>query len=95
MRVNKTPRIGNDFVLTRELTEHATLINLMTDGRIAGVNNATTAAPTAGEYAPGDEVRNSAPTEVGTAGSKYVIKGWLCINDDPLTFVEMRCLTGN
>ncbi len=96
MRVNKQPRIPSDRNLERELSEHATLINMMTDGRIAGTNNASTAAPTGGEYAQGDFVRNSAPTELGTGGSKYVILGWVCVAaGTPGTWVQARAATGN
>lgn len=96
MKVNKVPRISRDPVLQRELEEHATLINLMTDGRLAGTNNATTAAPTGGTHAQGDYVKNSAPSELGSVGSKYVIKGWICVSGGtPGTFVQDRALTGN
>jgi hypothetical protein len=65
-RLNMYPRIGSsDPTLLRELGEHAQLINAMTDGRLAGTNNATTAAPTTGPHAQGDYVRNSAPSEAG------------------------------
>lgn len=96
MIANKNPRIAvSDPNLYRELQEHATLLNLMTDGRLAGTNNATTAAPTTGSYAIGDYVRNSTPAEAGSAGSKYVVLGWVCTDNDPLTFLPCRVLTGN
>jgi hypothetical protein len=44
----------------------------------------------------GDEVRNSAPIEEGTAGAKYVTYGWLCtVEGRPGTWLPMRYLTGN
>ena len=44
----------------------------------------------------GDEIRNSAPAELGTAGSKYVIRGWICVTaGTPGTWLPMRLLTGN
>lgn len=97
MIVNKNPRIpAADRDVYRELQEHAALINLLTDGRITGTNNASTAAPTGGTYAQGDFVKNSAPNELGSAGSKYVIDGWTCVvGGTPGTFVERRSLTGN
>ena len=95
MKLNTQPRIGLDPNLAKELKAHATLVNLMTDGRIAGVNLTATAAPTGGSYAPGDIVRNSAPAEAGGAGSAYVVLGWICVDDNPLTFLPLRCLTGN
>lgn len=97
MKLNQTPRLAvKDSALDRELREHATLVNLMTDGRLSGVNNANTAAPTTGAYAKGDFVRNSSPSELGVASSKYVIFGWLCVTaGTPGTWVQCRFLTGN
>lgn len=97
MKLNQTPRLAaKDAALDRELREHATLVNLMTDGRLSGVNNASAAAPTAGTYAIGDFVRNSSPSELGVASSKYVIFGWLCVTaGTPGTWVQCRFLTGN
>jgi hypothetical protein len=95
MNLNTTPRISADPLLVRELREHARQVNLLSEGRISAVNNAQSSMPTAGEYAIGDFVRNSAPAELGSAASKYVIFGWICTDDSPLTFVQMRFLTGN
>lgn len=96
MKLNKTPRISGDPTLQRELSEHANLVNLLTDGRLSGTNNATTAAPTGGDYAQGDFVRNSQPTELGAVSSKYVVYGFLCVaGGSPGTWVECRFLTGN
>lgn len=96
MKANTQPRAAlKDPDLRRELVEHATMLNLLTDGRLAGTHNATTTAPTAGSFAVGDFVKNSAPEELGSASSMYVIYGWICLDDDPLTFVECRVLTGN
>lgn len=96
MKVNKNPRISGDPILYRELQEHANLINLITDGRLSGANNASATAPTGGDYAQGDFVKNSTPGELGSGGSKYVILGWLCTaGGSPGTFVQARALTGN
>jgi hypothetical protein len=44
----------------------------------------------------GSERINTVPTELGTTGSKYVLRGWKCISTGtPGTWVEMRTLTGN
>lgn len=96
-RLNTTPRVGvNDPVLQRELREHALQVNNLTEGRITAVTNATTAAPTDGPHKQGDFVRNSAPTELGSGGSKYVIYGWVCVTSGtPGTWVQSRFLTGN
>jgi hypothetical protein len=96
MKVSTQPRLSPEAALKQELVQHATLLNLITDGRLSGTNNATTAAPTSGTHARGDEVKNSAPSELGTAGAKYVIRGWQClVGGTPGTWVEMRYLTGN
>jgi hypothetical protein len=97
MKTNTTPRVGtNDPVLQRELREHATQINLLSEGRIAASYSALTAVPTSGTWAQGDFVKNATPTELGTAGSKYFIDGWRCIvSGTPGTWVQKRCLTGN
>jgi hypothetical protein len=96
MKANTSPRINGDPELVRELKAHAALINLMTDGRLSGTNNAQTAAPTTGDHAVGDFVRNSAPAEAGSASSKYVILGWVCtVGGTPGTWLQCRVLTGN
>ena len=96
MKLNIKPRIAHDPLLQRELGEHAILVNMLSDGRLAGTNNATSAAPTSGPHARGDFIRNSEPSEAGTAGSMFVVLGWLCTaSGTPGTFVECRALTGN
>ncbi len=81
-------------VLTVLLRDIATTLNQVSEGRVYGATNAVTAAPTTGEYAVGDFVRNSAPAELGSIGSKYVLTGWVCTSSSPLTFKECRVLTG-
>lgn len=97
MKTNTTPRVGtSDPVLQRELREHATQINLLSEGRIAGFYTALTAAPTSGSWMQGDSIRNSAPTELGVATAKYIIWGWTCVvSGTPGTWVQNRFLTGN
>jgi len=96
MKVNTTPRIAGDPALVAELRTHALQINAISEGRLAGSYNAQTAAPTTGTYAQGDFIRNSAPTELGSASSKYVIFGWVCTAaGTPGTFLQCRFLTGN
>jgi hypothetical protein len=74
----------------------ATKVNGLADGRLSQIDNARTAAPTTGTWAQGDFVRNSTPSELGAALSKYVIYGWLCtVGGTPGTFVQCRFLTGN
>ena len=97
MKLNIQPRVAlQDVAMQRELREHALQVNMLSEGRISATNNASTAVPTTGAYAQGDFVRNSAPSELGSAANKYVIFGWLCVSSGtPGTFVQCRFLTGN
>ena len=71
-------------------------ISLLQGGYIGGSTNQRTTAPTTGTWAIGDQVKNSAPSESGGAGNKYVIIGWICTTSGiPGTWKEMRTLTGN
>ncbi len=71
-------------------------VNALSAGRINGTDNASASVPTTGMYAVGDFVRNSAPTELGSASSRYVILGWVCtVSGTPGTFLQCRVLTGN
>ena len=96
-RLNNTPRVGvTDPILQRELREHAIQVNNLTEGRITAVHNASTAAPVDGPNKQGDYVRNSEPVELGSASSKYVILGWVCVaSGTPGTWLQCRVLTGN
>lgn len=93
------PKVGDNlFVphLKKLYQDIVKQINALTEGRITAVTNAETAAPTAGIYQKGDFVRNSAPSEAGTAGSKYVVTGFLCVTaGTPGTWVQCRSLTGD
>ena len=71
-------------------------LNGVTEGRIAVSHAAMTVPPTTGDWAQGDVVRNSTPTELGIVSSKYVITGWICTaSGTPGTWLAMRTLTGN
>ena len=95
MRLNTTPRLPSDPLLQREMREHATLVNMISEGRLSGTVNAQTSAPS-GLFAQGDFVKNSTPTELGSSPNKYVVLGWVCtVSGDPATFVPVRALTGN
>lgn len=95
MKLNITPLVPGDPALIRELKNHAQQVNAVSEGRIVGAYNALPSVPTAGQFNKGDFVRNSAPAELGTTPNKYVVYGWMCIDDSPLTFVQCRFLTGN
>jgi hypothetical protein len=92
---NRVPAQYNAQTFSKLLQEIQNQLNSLSEARLAASYNATTAAPTTGDYAVGDIVRNSSPSQLGSAGSQYILLGWLCTNTDPLTFKELRCLTGN
>lgn len=55
-----------------------------------------TAIPTSGSFSVGYKRKNSAPSELGSGGSKYLIIGWCCVaSGSPGTWTDMRVLTGN
>ena len=102
MKLNEDPVLpsltGPTFLpfLKHLLASLARQVNGATEGRIAPMHGAAMAAPTTGDWMQGDVVRSAVPTELGTAGSKYVVTGWVCIvSGTPGTWVEMRSLTGN
>lgn len=81
--------------LTDRLREAAVKVNGLASGRVSALENTYTAAPAGGDWTQGDMVTNSAPAELGSAGSKYVILGWVCVaSGSPGTWKECRCLTG-
>lgn len=85
-----------NFQLTLALRELGQRIDLMSFGYLTGTRNTGTAAPTSGTWAQGDVVRNSAPAEAGSAGSKYITLGWVCTAaGTPGTWLPTRTLTGN
>lgn len=106
MRLEENPQLPQNpdssyaanlnFTLSRLFRNIAAKVNGIGDGRLSVIDNALTAAPTTGTWATGDFVRNSAPSELGTAGAKYVVFGWVNISGGtPGTFVPCRYLTGN
>lgn len=71
-------------------------VNALASGRLSAKDETATAAPTVGTWQQGDEITNSAPTELGTASSKYVVRGWMCVaSGTPGTWVQQRYMTGN
>ncbi len=73
-------------------------MNRLSTGGINASTSASTAPPAANTvtiYSAGDYIRNTAPQVLGTAGSQYVVKGWLCVTGgQPGTWVQDRGLTG-
>ena len=103
MRIVTDPRLPTEsglqqvgLKLTSILRDVLNQLNNLTEGRISAVTNAQSVVPAAGTNSQGDFVRNSTPTELGTAGSKYTIQGWACVTSgSPGTWVQVRALTGN
>jgi len=95
---NRVPRQYDPQTFADILRDLEKQINAVSEGKRHGTYNAHTAAPTgtAQSYEWGDFVKNSKPAEAGTAGSKYVIVGWLnSAAGSPGTWLECRFLTGN
>ncbi len=85
-----------NYVLANLFRQISAKVNGIGDGKIAAGDLVAASVPTTGTYAQGDFVKNSAPTELGTAGSKYTIDGWVSVvGGNPGTFVQRRSLTGN
>jgi hypothetical protein len=96
MKLNITPRVNVDAETARWYREVAQQVNAVSEGRLTGFYTALSAAPTTGTWSIGDRVRNSAPVEAGTAGSKYVVTEFICTaGGTPGTWLSCRSLTGN
>lgn len=97
MKLPTTPRLDPKAPqeLVRLLSDMARQINGISEGTLYAFHTAATAAPTTGSWAVGDFVLNSAPAELGAAGSKYIIHGYRCtVSGTPGTWVQCRFLTG-
>lgn len=94
------PESAYDKQLNRLLTDLLRKLFTKVNGIASGVyehsaDNAGTTAPTSGTYRQNDFVANSNRTELGSAGSKYVLLGWVCVSGGtPGTWKECRVLTG-
>lgn len=96
MRLEPKVPQETSYDLIRTLKEITNQINGLTEGKIAVRHASDTSYPTTGTYAQGDVVFNSAPSELGSAGSRYVITKWICVvSGTPGTWVACRSLTGN
>lgn len=98
--LNEAPQIGEGrFQVIRIIElfrDTAKKVNALARGKFAAIDQTGTAAPTTGTWAQGDFVANSNRTELGSAGSKYVVMGWVCVaGGTPGTWVPSRTLTGN
>lgn len=96
MRIPTTPRRNVDAETARWMLDVAAQVNQLSEGKLVALYQSGSSAPTTGTHAQGDFVTNSTPTELGTAGAKYVIRGWVCTaGGTPGTWVQCRFLTGN
>lgn len=60
------------------------------------LDTSSSSSSSTGTWKIGDFVKNSNPSELGIAGSKYIIHGWICTaSGSPGTWFESRTLTGN
>jgi hypothetical protein len=92
---NQVPDKYNRQSLNEVVTSIQNQLNNLSEGRIVATYNAQATVPTTGIFNVGDFVPNSAISEIGAPGSKYVLRGWVCSDSDPLTFLQCRFLTGN
>jgi hypothetical protein len=102
MRLEENPLLPTDtqanlvYTLSRLFRNISAKVNQIGDGRLVGSDLVAASIPTTGTYAAGDFIRNSAPVEAGTAGSKFVNLGWVCVaGGSPGTLLQCRVLTGN
>lgn len=84
--------------VTKYLRPVSQQMNRLSAGSINSSTTAASSPPAAGSvtlYAAGDYIRNTAPSVLGSAGSQYVIKGWICVaGGQPGTWVQDRGYTG-
>lgn len=105
MKIDPFPRFPADPLhgtkkLTQLFRDVAAQVNDLSEGKIVANYSARSSVPTTGTWNKGDFIRNSAPAEAGSAGSKYVVTGWIrltsgsnnVLNTD---WVAARVLTGN
>lgn len=93
---NLVPADYNAGVLREIARRTENSVNILAEGRLAGRHFNATTIPTTGDFGQSDIIWKSNATEAGSAGSKYVVIGWICtVAGSPGTLLEMRVLTGN
>jgi hypothetical protein len=99
MKLQLDPRLPESNQHTRPLTQRLYEIFREWANSFNGSfmwSGEDTSIPIAGTWAQGNMVKNSALSEAGSAGSKYVVIGWVCtVSGTPGTWLPMRTLTGN
>lgn len=96
-KLDEYPRLPSDpYQISQKVTSLFSLtntrVNELSTGSLWANYNAVSAQPASTEGAWGDVRKNARPKELGSPGSKYVIVGWVRLEDD---YVPMRVLTGN
>lgn len=87
---------GDSLSLARRLTDLWSVLASTLNDLVDKSEVSATSSPTAGVHKLGEFVRNANPLELGTAGSKYIISGWICTAaGTPGTWLQARVLTGN
>lgn len=94
---------GSTFTTTCNGDTHFLIfVNSNNDWRVVKLQRDydSVAIPSAGTYRTGDYVKKRVPVQAGTAGSRYVVKGWIRLTDGNAhvlgtDWVEDRALTGN
>lgn len=88
--------------LVRTLTDYLRLnsqqVNDLATGRLEANFNADSAIPSSGLFGIGDFVKKKPIVEQGSAGSKYIVYGWVCTSEGSASassFTTVRFLTGN
>jgi len=70
----------------------ASLMPTMANGKLRGFGD----QPTTGTHNVGDRVENRLPAVLGTAGSQFIVQGWVCtVAGTPGTWVPQRTMTGS
>lgn len=101
-KVNKPVITQADWPTARQslqdtLNKVVDQLNNLSDDKITANTSAYTAAPIGPNqpYTQGDFIKNVNVSVLGTAGSQYVILGWVCVKSGaPGTWVQCRTLTG-
>lgn len=83
--------------IQKSLNDLTDQLNNLSNGGIKAASNTASAPPTSTirQYFQGDYLRNDTPVVLGAAGSRYVIKGWICVaGGSPGTWVDDQGKTG-
>lgn len=92
LRARGTVFVG-DLTQNFGVPQHLIDMGCSCTGTVTGITRPNGAASS---FNQGDFLKNLMPTELGSAGSKYVVLGWTCVaSGNPGTWREQRAFTGN